>query len=102
MSRIRRTVSAISTKKWRFIPMMVDDAPKTKGVFALWANDELVYLGHAAGGAVTIHSRLFEELARLAPGDPKRATHYSWEVCSNPAEREKQLMGPRARVPRAD
>jgi hypothetical protein len=85
-------VSAISTKKWRFIPMMVEDAPKTKGVFALWANDELVYLGHAAGGAVTIHSRLLEELAKLAADDPKRPTHYSWEVCSNPPEREKELM----------
>ncbi len=73
--------------------MMVDDAPKTRGVFALWANDELVYLGHAAGGAVTIHSMLFEQLGKLAPDDPKRATHYSWEVCANPAEREKQLMG---------
>ena len=72
--------------------MMVEDAPKTKGVFALWAIDELVYLGHAAGGAVTVHSRLLEELARLAADDPKRATHYSWEVCSNPAEREKELM----------
>jgi hypothetical protein len=80
--------------------MMVDDAPKTRGVFALWTNDELVYLGHAAGGAVTIHSRLFEELAKLAPDDPKRATHYSWEVCANPAEREKQLTEQLAYVDR--
>jgi hypothetical protein len=86
-------VSTLSTKKWRFIPTMVDDAPMTRGVFALWANDELVYLGHAAGGAVTIHSRLFEQLAKRVEDDPKRATHYSWELCANPAEREKQLMG---------
>jgi hypothetical protein len=41
---------------------------------------------------VTIRSRLFEELAKLAADDPERATHYSWELCANPAEREKQLM----------
>ena len=72
--------------------MLVEDAPNTRGVFALWANDELVYLGHAAGGVATIRSRLFEQLAKLAADDPKRPTHYSWELCSNPAEREKQLM----------
>ncbi len=82
--------------------MMVEDAPKTRGVFALWANDELVYLGHAAGGAVTIHSRLFEELAKLAPDDPKRATHYSWEVCASPAERERQLTEQLAYVDRTE
>jgi len=72
--------------------MMVEDAPNTKGVFALWANDELVYLGQAAGGGVTIHSRLWEHFTKRPAGDPKCPTHYSWEVCANPAEREKQLM----------
>ena len=71
---------------------MVEDAPNTRGVFALWLGEELVYLGHAAGGAVTIHSCLLDHLANSAADDPKRPTHYSWEVCADPAAREKQLI----------
>jgi hypothetical protein len=81
----------IKTKKWRFIPMLVEDSPNARGVFALWAGDELVYLGHASGGGVTIRSLLFEQLAKYG-ADLRRPTHYSWELCSNPAERERQLM----------
>jgi hypothetical protein len=71
--------------------MLVEDAPSTRGVFALWAGEALVYLGHAGGSGVTIRSCLLERLAKLAADGPGRLTHYSWEVCSNPAEREKQL-----------
>ena len=71
--------------------MLLEDAPDSKGVYALWLDGEIVYLGHAAGAGTTIRSRLKQLLSERA-SDPKRPTHYSWELCFNPAEREKQLI----------
>jgi len=90
----------IRTKKWRFIPMLVEDAPDSKGVYALWLDDEIIYLGHAAGTGNTIRSRLKQLLAERASAS-KRPTHYSWELCANPLEREKQLIEQLGGIPGA-
>jgi hypothetical protein len=49
---------------------------------ALWEEEELVYYGRGA-----IRSRLMEHFEA-----PVRATHYSWELCRDPAAREAELL----------
>jgi hypothetical protein len=81
----------IASPRYAFTETMVSGAPADPGVFALWENDELIYYGHARGGEATIQSSLRAHLAR----DDKctaRATHYGWEISSNPAGREVELM----------
>jgi hypothetical protein len=78
--------------------MLVEDAPDSKGVYALWLNDEIIYLGHAAGAGITIRSSLKQLLAERASAST-RPTHYSWELCTNPAERERQLIELLGEVP---
>jgi hypothetical protein len=81
----------IASPRYAFTETMVSGAPADPGVYALWENDELIYYGHARGGSATIQSSLRAHLAR----DNKctaRATHYGWEISSNPAAREVELM----------
>ena len=68
-------------------------APDESGVYALWDGDELVYYGRAgASGAATIRACLLTHLEHT------RATHYSWEVCADPARREAELLREYARI----
>ena len=81
----------ISSPRYAFTAPMVSGAPPDPGVFALWEKDELIYYGRAQGQGATIQSRLREHLER---GDPctAGATHYSWEISSNPRGREFELL----------
>jgi hypothetical protein len=70
---------------------MVAGAPPDPGVFALWERDELIYYGRAQGQGTTIQSRLREHLEG-ASSCTARATHYGWEITSNPRGREIELL----------
>jgi hypothetical protein len=87
------------SRRYRMGEIALQGAPAQAGIYALWQDDELVYYGRAVGSA-TIRSRLREHLA----GRPARVTHYSWEVCDDPAAREAELLeqyrGRFQRVPR--
>lgn len=80
----------IASPRYAFNATMVSGAPPDPGVFALWERDELIYYGRAMGG-MTIQSRLREYLER-ADGCTSRATHYGWEITSNPRQREAELL----------
>lgn len=69
-------------QRYQFARIVVQGAPEMAGVYALWDGDELVYYGRAAA----IRSSLLAHLERT------RATHYSWEVCADPALREAELL----------
>jgi hypothetical protein len=69
----------------------VSGAPPDPGVFALWEKNELIYYGRALGQATTIQSRLREHLEGTALCT-SRATHYGWEIASNPRTREAELL----------
>lgn len=70
---------------------MVAGAPPDPGVYALFENEELICYGRALGNGTTIQSRLREHLEG-APGCAARATHYAWEISSNPRAREAELL----------
>ena len=73
------------SRRYKFARTVVQGAPEDAGVYALWDEEELIYYGRAA----SIRARLLEhyELGEQA------ASHYSWEVCADPATREAELLG---------
>jgi len=76
-------------QRYKFTRIVLQGAPEEPGVYALWDSDELVYYGRAAAGngtGATIRACLLSHL------DASRATHYSWEVCADPARREAELL----------
>ncbi|OAI50671.1 hypothetical protein AYO46_09575 [Betaproteobacteria bacterium SCGC AG-212-J23] len=83
-------------RRYRFARIVLLGAPANAGVYALWDDEELVYYGRAQGGDVTIRSRLLDHLeGRLSA---TRASHYSWELCEDPAAREAELLAEYRRI----
>jgi hypothetical protein len=81
----------IASPRYALIRTMVAGAPPDPGVYALWENEELIYYGRALGEGATIQSRLREHLAG-ANACTAGATHYGWEITSNPRAREAELL----------
>lgn len=69
---------------------MAAGAPEEAGVYALWRDDELIFLGRASQGA-TIRARLTEHLGGSCPCT-QTATHYTWELSLQPATREAEVL----------
>lgn len=69
---------------------MVEGAPNEAGLYALWEDDELIYVGRASATS-TIRQRLTEHLERSS-SCTQRATHYSWELSLRPAAREAEIL----------
>jgi hypothetical protein len=80
------------SRRYSFTRIVIAGAPESAGVYALWVGEELISYGRAEGGneaeGSTIRSRLLDH---HYSGEP-RATHYSWEVCKDPAAREAELL----------
>ena len=95
----------IASPRYAFNAVMVSGAPPDPGVIAVWDGDELIYYGRALGGDTTIKSRLEYHLAG-ATSCTARATHYGWEITSNPRGREAELLREyerkHARLPRCN
>ena len=81
----------IRSPKYKLTRAMVDGAPAEAGVYALWEDDELIYLGRASATA-NIRARLEEHLRRSICPCAENATHYSWELALHPATRELELL----------
>ncbi len=81
----------IASPRYALNAVMVSGAPPDPGVFALWESDELIYYGRALGDGATIQSRLQDHLAG-GNSCTARATHYGWEIASNPQGREAELL----------
>ena len=96
---------ALRNPKYKLTRVLVQGAPSEPGVYALWEEDELIYLGRATPAA-TIRSRLVEHLERRLCPCTERATHYSWELSLRPATREaeflQEFMAEFGRMPRCN
>jgi hypothetical protein len=77
--------------RYRYTRFIADGAPDTAGLYALWEESELVYLGRASSES-TIRARLLEHLAGKVCPCAADATHYSWELSLQPGPREAQLL----------
>ena len=83
---------AIRGPKWLIIATLVSIAPDTPGVFELWKDDELVFVG------ATHNSTLRSALVRELLESDLDATHFSWEITYHPAARERELLAEFERV----
>ena len=79
---------AIRSPKWFVLAALVAAAPDTPGVFELWDDDELMYVGATRGERPSLRRELVE---RLLEHD-SAATHFSWEISFDPAARERELL----------
>lgn len=84
--------AAIHAKLWPFDHETVYDAPEMRGVYALWRYGEVILYGLAHGGDATIRACLAEHLAGLRGEATRNASHCSWEIGTNPAARQRQLL----------
>lgn len=88
------------SRRYRFTRIVLLGAPADAGIYALWDEEELVYYGRAmggdAGGGQTIRSRLLDHLEGRLPA--ASASHYSWELCADPAGREAELIAEYQRI----
>ena len=74
--------------KWPFTARMVASAPDIPGVFSLWEDRELIYIGRATQALRTVL------LDHLEGKDPctRNASHYAWQLALDPATRERDLL----------
>lgn len=77
---------AIRSPKWLVLASLVLAAPDTPGVYELWDDEELLYVGATHGG--TLREELVHELYEL----DRDATHFSWEISFSPNARERELL----------
>jgi hypothetical protein len=77
--------------KYQYTRFIAEGAPDTPGLYALWEEGELVFLGRASYES-TIRTRLLEHLAGKLCPCAADATHYSWELSLQPGSREAQLL----------
>lgn len=74
-----------------FTESLIQAAPDTTGVFALWQNGGVIYLGKASAGSATIRRALSDEYkARRWSVQPE--TRCSWEVVEDPDRRHSELL----------
>jgi excinuclease UvrABC nuclease subunit len=78
--------------RFPFSARLIGGAPEEPGVFALWEDGEIIYIGHAQGRGTTIRSRLVDHFTGMVSPCTRRASHYSWEISATPATREAELL----------
>ncbi len=82
----------ISGDRYAFTKENVNQAPDVHGVYELYDNSELIYIGRAAGDGVTIRNRLQRHLSGQEGPCTKGATAYRREENTAPISREKELL----------
>ena len=78
----------ISDPHFRFTSAIGHGAPDNAGLYALWQDGVMIYIGRAA----SIRARLVEHLQRRVCPCTEQATHYSWELSLRPATREVEVL----------
>lgn len=80
---------AISDERFRILNLRnVSRSPRKRGVYALYAGRDLLYLGMAGGGDDTLRSRLRAHLGEQAHG----VTRYKRELSREPQARLQELL----------
>ena len=75
-----------------FTEPLIKAAPDTTGVFALWQNGGMIYLGKASAGAATIRDALSAQLFARKCNNSLSAMRVSWEVADDADQRHSELL----------
>jgi hypothetical protein len=82
---------SIKSQSLPFTELLIEAAPDTTGVFALWQNGGVIYLGKASAGAATIRRALGEQFA-ARQWSGITSLRCSWEVAEDPDRRHSELL----------
>ena len=80
------------SKQFPFSGVLIAAAPEEPGVYLLWQDGVVIYIGHALGRGTTIRSRLIDHFSGREGACTRQTTHYSWELVRDPAAREAELL----------
>jgi FAD/FMN-containing dehydrogenase len=67
-------------------------APEDTGIYALFDDEEAVYIGRAAERTGGIRAQLLVHLRNVGNGRLGRVTCYTWELTNSPEGREAVLL----------
>jgi hypothetical protein len=70
---------------------LIQAAPDTTGVYALWQDGGVIYLGKASAGAATIRKALSGQFAARRLSGPA-SLRCSWEVAEDADRRHSELL----------
>ena len=82
---------SIKSQSLPFTESLIEAAPDTTGVFALWQNGGVIYLGKASAGAATIRKALGAQFA-ARQWSGIASLRCSWEVAEDPDRRHSELL----------
>jgi hypothetical protein len=80
------------SRKWPFLGYTIESAPLDAGVYGLWQEGELIYIGASDGTTSSLRSRLLEHFAELGKAGTPSPDHYSWELSDNPHARQQEVL----------
>lgn len=80
----------VTRLKWKFDAESIGGTPRTQGVFGLWDEDRIVYIG-ATARSVFLPEALGELLGLKRRGII-RATHFTWEITITPRSWAGELL----------
>jgi hypothetical protein len=80
----------VTSLKWKFDPDSIRGTPRTQGVFGLWDEDQVVYIG-ATERSVFLPDAL-RELLTLKRRGIIQATHFTWEITITPRSWAGELL----------
>lgn len=75
-----------------FTAKLIAGAPEEPGIYLLWEDGEVIYIGRASGRGATIRSCLVDHFSGAQGPCTRRATEYSWEMSRDPARREAEIL----------
>ncbi len=79
------------SRQWPFLDYTVEAAPLDSGVYGLWKDGDIIYIGASDPGA-SIRARLLEHLKVCDGVTFPHPDHYSWEVAKDPQQRKAELL----------
>jgi hypothetical protein len=81
----------IWSRRWPSLDYTIEAAPLDKGVFGLWKNNELIFIGVTDADG-SIRQCLMAHHSGEHGNETQEADHYSWEVANDPAERHREVV----------
>ena len=80
----------VTSLKWKLDADSIRGTPRTQGVFGLWDEDQIVYIG-ATERSVFLPDAL-RELLNLKRRGIIQATHFTWEITITPHSWAGELL----------
>jgi hypothetical protein len=90
IARLQSYAMFVTSLKWKFDADSIRGTPRTQGVFGLWDEDQVVYIG-ATERSVFLPDAL-RELLTLKRRGIIQATHFTWEITITPRSWAGELL----------